>query len=103
MGAMDCLTTVIGTMYYCTQELNPLLSGLVNSNIPAFVFIKLTITVSVALIFILAQKTLMKSSNKSSSPFKIALWTLRIAYFSIILFFAVSVANNLLVLFNIIR
>ena len=101
MGSMDCLTTVIGTLYYGTRELNPILAGLVSSNLPAFVIVKLTVTVSVGLIFILAQKTLMKSPNKNSASFKIALQILRIAYFSIILFLAIVVANNLLVLFNI--
>jgi hypothetical protein len=55
----------------------------------------------VGLIFILAQKTLMKSPDKNSSSFKTALQILRIAYFSIVLFLAIVVANNLLVLFNI--
>jgi hypothetical protein len=103
MGSMDCLTTVIGSLYYCTRELNPLLSGLVSSNIWGFIFVKLSVTVFVALMFILAQKTLTKSPNKNSEFFKIALWALRVAYFSIILFFVVSVANNLWVLFNIIK
>ena len=101
MGSMDCLTTVIGSLYFGTRELNPVLAGLVNSNIQAFVILKLTATVAVGLIFILAQKTLMRSSDKNSASFKIALRTLRIAYFSIILFFAIVVTNNLLVLFNI--
>ena len=73
MGSMDCLTTVIGTLYYGTRELNPVLAGLVNSNISAFVVLKLTVTVAVGLIFILAQKTLMKSPDKNSASFKIAL------------------------------
>ncbi len=100
MGSMDCLTTVIGTLYYGTRELNPVLAGLVSSNLPAFVVLKLTVTVAVGLIFILAQKTLMRSSDKNSASFKIALQILRIAYFSIILVLAIAVTNNLLVLFN---
>jgi len=100
MGSMDCLTTVIGTIYYGTRELNPVIAGLVNSNLPAFVILKLTVTVSVGLIFILAQKTIMKSPDKNSASFKIALQILRITYFSIILFLAVAVTNNLLVLLN---
>jgi len=103
LGSMDCLTTVIGTLYYGTRELNPVLAGLVSSNLPAFVFVKLAVTVSVGLIFILAQKTLMKASNKCSLSFRIALQTLKIAYLSIILFLSIVVANNLLVLFNIVR
>jgi hypothetical protein len=94
MGSMDCLTTVIGTLYYGTRELNPLLADLVSSNFPAFVFVKLTVTVSVGLIIVLAQKTLVKSQNKNSLSFKIVLQILRIAYFSIILFLAIVVATT---------
>ena len=101
MGSMDCLTTVIGTLYYGTRELNPVLAGLVNSNLPAFVIVKLTVTVSAALTLILAQKTLMRSPDKNSASFKIMLQILRITYFSIILFLAIAVTHNLLVLFNI--
>ena len=100
MGTMDCLTTVIGTLYYGTQELKPILAGLVNSNLPDFVILKLTTTVALGLLFILAQKTLMKSPNKNLASFKIAHQTLRLAYFSIILFLAIVVVNNLLVLYN---
>ena len=103
MGSMDCLTTVIGTLYYGTRELNPILAGLVSSSLPAFVLVKLTVTVSVGLILILAEKTLVKSPNKKSLSFKIVLQILRIAYFSIILFLAVVVANNLFVIFNILK
>ena len=100
MGSMDCLTTVIGSLYYGTRELNPVLAGLVSSNLPAFVTVKLTATVAVGLIFILAQKTLMRTPNKNSASFKMAFQILRIAYFSIILFLAIVVTNNLLVLIN---
>lgn len=101
MGSMDCLPTVIGTLYYGTRELNPVLAGLVNSNLPGFVVLKLAVTVSVGLIFILAQKTLMKAPDKNAASFKIALRIMKVAYFSIVLFLAIVVANNLLVLFNI--
>ena len=57
LGSLDCLTTVIGTLYFDTQELNPLIAGIVHTNIPAFIILKLSITITVGLIFILAQKT----------------------------------------------
>jgi len=100
LGSMDCLTTVIGTLYFGTVELNPLIPGLVNTNLAAFV--KLTVTFSVGLIFIFAEKTLSKSANKDSRSFKIAHKLLRIAYFGIVLFLAIVVANNILVLFKIV-
>lgn len=98
MGSMDCLTTVIGVAYFGTRELNPVLSGLVSSDLSGFVVLKLSVTVAVGLIFILAQKTLMKTSDHNSTSFKIAMRTLKLAYFSIVLFLAIVVANNILVL-----
>ncbi len=101
MGSMDCLTTVIGNLYYGTRELNPVLAGLVSSDLPAFVIVKLTITVSAALTLILAQKTLVSSPDKNSASFKITFQIIRITYFSIILFLTIAVAHNLWVLYNI--
>ena len=98
MGSLDCLTTVLGTVFFGTQELNPLISGLVNSNLPVFVIVKLTATVFVGLIFILAEKTLLRAPDKGSKSFKIAEKTLRIAYFSIALFLLVVVLNNVFIL-----
>ena len=98
MGSIDCLTTVIGTLYFGTIELNPLIVGLVSTNLPAFVIIKLAVTVVVGLIFILAEKTLMKSKDKGSRSFTIAHKILRIAYTGIVLFLVIVVANNILVL-----
>ena len=84
LGSMDCLTTVIGTVYYDTRELNPVLAGLVSSDLPAFVILKLAVTVSVGLILILSQETLSRYHDKNSLSFKVALQMLKIAYFSII-------------------
>ncbi|MGA3060614.1 MAG: DUF5658 family protein [Candidatus Bathyarchaeia archaeon] len=102
LGSIDCLTTVMGTLFFGARELNPIIAGIVSSNLPAFLILKLTATFTVGLIFVLAQKTLMKSPNKNSVSFKIALRILQIAYLSMILFIAVVVVNNLLVLFNLI-
>ncbi len=102
MGSMDCLTTVVGALFFGTQELNPFLAGLVSSNLSGFVIVKLTVTVVVGLIFVLARKILMRVFDPSSNSFKIALKTLRIAYFTIVLFTAVVVVNNILVLLHLI-
>ena len=98
MGSIDCLTTVIGTLYFGTVELNPLIAGLVSTNLPAFIIIKLAVTVCVWLIFVQAEKTLMKTLNKKSKSFTIAYNTLRVAYAGIVLFLVIVVANNILVL-----
>lgn len=97
---MDCLTTVVGTLFFGTQELNPVLAGLVNTNLLAFVGLKLAVTVAVGLIFVLAQKTLMKTPDHNSASFKFATTTLKVAYFGILLFLAIVVANNILVLLH---
>ncbi len=102
LGSLDCLTTVIGTLYFGTRELNPLIAGLVYSDIPAFVALKLSITIGVGLIFILAQKTLMQTKDKDNRSFKIAFRMLRIAYFGIAIFLAIVVINNVLTLLQIV-
>jgi len=102
MGTMDCLTTAIGTSFFGTQELNPVIAGLVNSNLPAFLALKLTVTVAVCFLFIFADKTLMQARDKNSASFKIASKALKIAYFSVMLLFAVVVTNNILVLLRLI-
>jgi hypothetical protein len=102
MGSLDCLTTVIGTLYFGTVELNPLIAGLVNTNIAAFVFVKLSVTVFVGLVFLLANKTLLKTSNQDSYAFKAANKVLKIAYFGIVFFLVIVVTNNIMVLLKIV-
>ena len=98
MGSMDCLTTVLGTAFFGTRELNPVLAGLVSTDLSVFVIVKLSVTVAVGLIFILAQKTLMRAKDHTSDTFRIAMQTLKVAYFSVLLFLAIVVANNIIVL-----
>lgn len=98
MGSMDCLTTVLGVLYFGTIELNPFIAGLVNTNLPAFVVIKLTVTVTAAAVFIFAQKSLLKLPNHESKSFLNAQKTLRIIYIGIVLFLVTVVVNNILVI-----
>lgn len=100
MGSMDCLTTVVGTLFFGTHELNPLIAGLVNSNLPAFVVIKLAVTVFVGLLFVLAEKTLLGDENKNNRAFKIAHNTLRVSYIGVVLFLVFVVINNIFVIIN---
>jgi hypothetical protein len=100
MGSMDCLTTVIGILYFGAVEYNPLLSGIINTNIGAFVALKLMTTVFVCLTFFQAEKSLMKSENKDSKSFRRARMLLRIAGAGTIVFLVIVVTNNLIVLFN---
>ena len=100
MGSMDCLTTVIGTLYFGTQELNPLIAELVYTNLPAFVVIKLAVTVAVGVIFVIAEKTLMKHPSKDDRSFRIARNTLKATYIGLSVFLVAVVTNNVLVLLS---
>lgn len=101
MGSLDCLTTVIGTVYYGTQELNPLIAGLVNTNILAFVVLKLAVTFSVGVIFILAERALNNPNNPHDKSFRVAHATLRVASVGIVVFLFLVVLNNVIVLLRI--
>ena len=100
MGSMDCLTTVIGTLYFGTQELNPIIAGLVNTNLPAFVVVKLAVTISVGVVFVLAEKALLSNTNVHDKSFKAAHATLRIASIGIVVFLLLVVINNIIVLLS---
>ncbi len=91
MGSMDCFTTVIGILYFGAVELNPFIAGVVSTNIPAFVVLKLTTTVFVCLIFVQAEKILMKTQDKTTRAVK---WThrlLKTAYLGVIVFLVIDV------------
>ncbi len=98
MGSMDCLTTVIGTLYFGTVELNPLLADMVNTNLPLFVAVKLAITVCVGLLFVQAEKTLMKVKDRTAKSFIFTHKFLQLSYGGIVLFLVIVVTNNILVL-----
>jgi hypothetical protein len=100
MGSIDCITTIIGTLYFGAVELNPFMAGVVTSNIAAFVVLKLTTTLMICLIFFQAEKILMKTHDKSSKAFSRTQKILRVAYAGVIVFLVVVVANNTIVLAN---
>jgi len=98
MGSMDCATTVVGILYFGATELNPFLAGIVNTNLSAFIALKLTTTVFVIMIFRQAEKMLMQTPNRNTRSFT---WTrnlLRISYVAVLLFLVIVVANNVIVL-----
>jgi hypothetical protein len=98
MGSIDCLTTVIGVLYSGASELNPLMAGIVSTNIGAFLVVKLGATMVIALTYILTNKILMRSQNKSTMSFKVSCKVLKVGYAGIIAFLCIVVANNLLIL-----
>ncbi len=98
MGFMDCLTTVIGMLYFGAVELNPLIVGMVSTNLSAFVILKLITTVSICLLFMQTEKILMKTSNKTIKAFNYTSKLLKVGYIGIIAFLVIVVANNLAVI-----
>jgi hypothetical protein len=98
MGSMDCLTTVIGVLYFGTVELNPLIASLVNSNIGAFVVLKLSVTFVAAAVLIFAERTLARLPDHASKSFLNAQRVLKLSYIGIVLFLVVVVTNNIIVI-----
>jgi len=98
MGLADCLTTVLGVSFSGASELNPVMEGIVNTNIGAFVAIKIAATIAIALTYVLASKMLTNSPTQTSKLFKFSSAVLKVGYGGIIAFFCVVVMNNLAIL-----
>ena len=101
LGSVDWLTTTIGILYFGAVECNPFLAGLTVTNMPAFAAIKLATTAFVVLVFILAEKILMKTPNKSSKAFVRMHYLVRGAYIAAILFLGIAVLNNIVAIVRI--
>jgi hypothetical protein len=100
MGSMDLFTTVIGILYFGAVECNPVLAGIVSTNLPVFAVLKLTTSIFVGLIFHQAKKILMRSNDKTSKSFKRTSYLFKAAYIGIVAFLVAVVVNNFLVLAN---
>jgi hypothetical protein len=98
MGTLDCVTTVIGVLYSGAVELNPFMAGIVNTNISAFLVVKIGGTIFIALTYILARQVLMRMPNKSGKAFNYSSKLLRFTYAGLVSFLSIVVANNLLIL-----
>ena len=98
MGAMDCLTTVVGVIYFGAVELNPILSGVVQSSIVAFMVLKLTATLCIAGTYILSKKMLNKTTDKTTNSFRLSNIFVKSSYAGLVVFLLMVVANNLVVM-----
>jgi len=96
MGSMDCLTTLIGILYFGAVECNPLLAGITRTSLPAFTAIKLTTTILVGFLFHQAGKSLMKTQDKNSKSFVRTSYLLKGAYLVTIIFLLIVVLNNII-------
>jgi hypothetical protein len=97
MGFIDCITTVVGVLYFGAVELNPFLVGIV-SNIPLFMVLKLSATVCIGGTYVLANKILNSASNKTSKGFRCSSYLMKTAYAGLVIFLITVVLNNLTVL-----
>ena len=95
---MDCITTVIGILYFGAVELNPFLSSVLSTNIEAFVILKVATTIFVCLTLVQARRVLLKSSDQTSVAFVRAKKLVKVATAGVLVFLFLVVANNLIVL-----
>jgi hypothetical protein len=98
MGLADCLTTVLGVSFSGASELNPVMAGVVNTNIGAFVVVKIAATIIIALTYVIASRMLTHSPTQTSKLFKFSTIVLKVGYGGIIAFFCLVVVNNLAIL-----
>jgi hypothetical protein len=97
MGTIDCITTVIGLLYFGAVELNPLMAAVVG-NIPLFLVLKLSATCCIAGTYVLARKILSSASDKTTKSFRYSSTLIKAAYIGLVTFLIATVINNLIVL-----
>jgi hypothetical protein len=98
MGSIDCLTTVIGVLYFGAAEMNPLMTGIVSTNIVAFLALKISATFLIGFTYILAKRSLNRTLNKESKSFKYSNRLMRVAYTGLMIFLFIVILNNLIIL-----
>ena len=98
MGSIDCLTTVIGVLYFGAAELNPLMTGIVSTNIIAFLALKISATFLIGFTYILAKRSLNRTLNKESKSFRYSNILMKVAYTGLIIFLFIVIVNNIIIL-----
>jgi hypothetical protein len=98
MGSIDAITTVIGVLYFGAAELNPFMTGIVNTSILAFLALKIAATFLIGFTYILAKRTLNKTINKESRTFRYSNRFMKVAYAGLMVFLIIVVVNNLTIL-----
>lgn len=98
MGTIDCITTVVGILYFGAMELNPVLAGIV-TNIPVFVALKLSATLCIGFTYILAIR-ILNTADKTTRGFRVSNILVKAAYAGLVVFLAIVVVNNLTVLLS---
>ncbi|MGD6851683.1 MAG: DUF5658 family protein [Candidatus Bathyarchaeia archaeon] len=100
MGSIDALTTIIGVLHYGASELNPFLAGIVHTNIFAFLALKLAATFFIGLTYVVARSILNQTQDKTSKGYQYSNLFTKVAYAGVILFLAMVIINNFIVLLS---
>ena len=74
------------------------MTGIVNTNIIAFLVLKVSATLLIGFTYIIAKRTIYKTLNKETRSFRISNRLLKIAYSGLTIFLIFTVINNLSVL-----
>ncbi len=98
LGSIDCVTTVIGVLYFGAAELNPFMTGIVSTSIVAFLVVKISATFLIGFTYILAKRTLNKTIDKETKTFKFSSRLMKVAYAGLTVFLIIAVINNLTIL-----
>ena len=98
MGSIDAITTVIGVLYFGAAELNPFMTGIVDTSIIAFLALKIAATFLIGFTYIVAKRTLNKTLNKESRAFRYSNRLMKVAYAGLMVFLIIVVINNLTIL-----
>lgn len=97
MGTIDCITTVVGILYYGAVEVNPIMATVVG-NVPLFMVIKLVATMGIAGTYLLANKILNSIPDKTTKSFHYCKVFMKTAYAGLVVFLLAVVINNFMVL-----
>lgn len=98
LGSIDCLTTVIGVLYFGAAELNPFLTGIISASIWAFLALKVSATFFIGFTFIMAHRMLNKTPDKTTKSYRYSSKIMKAACAGLMVFLIVVVANNLIIL-----
>jgi hypothetical protein len=98
LGSIDCITTMIGVMYFGASELNPFMMGVINSNIFVFLVLKISATFFIGFTYLLAKKILNENMDKNTKAFKYSNKIIKGAYSGLMIFLLITVINNLIIL-----
>ena len=96
-GSMDCLTTVIGIVFFGAVECNPFLSNLASISLAALVAVKLVTTIFVGVLFHKADKALVQNGDKSHKNYKFIRYALKGSYITATIILFAAVVNNIIV------